>query len=131
MDVHLFYSPGARSNSCQCAIREAVALGTAGSEYVHKVCLFAVRNHCSSVSDILMYLCICITPRKGLIIPVNKEFSKLKCQIALIKNCQVLLVQYLLSHLKLLLCLFSVMLFQIVRTKWIRLFPLDSSIMVV
>lgn len=63
--------------------------------------------------------------------PVNKEFSKLKCQIALIKNCQVLLVQYLLSHLKLLLCLFSVMLFQTVRTKWIRLFPLDSSIMVV
>lgn len=49
--VHLFQTPGVRNHSCQCAIKEAVALGTADSEYVHKVCLFAVRNHCSSVSD--------------------------------------------------------------------------------
>lgn len=100
MNVQFFYTPGARNNSCQCAIREAVALGTAGSEYVRKDHLFGVRNHCNSVSDILTYLCIDITPRKGQIIPVNKEFSKLKCQLGLVKNCQVLLVQYLLSHLK-------------------------------
>lgn len=36
---------------CQCAVMEAVALGPAGSEYVHRVCFFAVRTHYSSVSD--------------------------------------------------------------------------------
>ena len=47
------------------------------------------------------HICISVSnPGNVMLIPVNKGFSKLECQVALIMNCQALLVQYLLSHLK-------------------------------
>lgn len=65
------------------------------------------------------HVCISISNLgKVMLIPINRGFSNLECQVALIKNCQALLVQYILSYLKGLLCWSSLlMLIQTVRTK--------------
>lgn len=71
MNVYLFLTPGARNNSCQCAVTEAVALGTAVSEYVHRDCL--LLRPTAVLSVVFSHKCAPVSlPRKVLLIPVNR-----------------------------------------------------------
>lgn len=70
--------------------------------YIKFACLLS--GTIALLSLTLSHICISVSdPGKVVLLPINKDFSKLECQVALIKNCQALLVQYLLSHLKWLL----------------------------
>lgn len=72
--------------------------------YMKFACLLS--STIAVLSLTLSHRCISVpNPGRVMLIPVNKRFSKLECQVALIKNCQALSVQYHLDLLKLPLCL--------------------------
>lgn len=71
--------------------------------YIKFACL--LLGTIAVLSLALSHTCVSVSnPGKVMLIPVNKGFSKLECQVALIKSCPALLVRFLLSHLKWPLC---------------------------